>query len=106
MTLTEQRILEIQERITVLKNSRMGITETVMGTQLLEDLDFLVSAIHSYDLKVACLSDTCDDIAKLVNYKPDHNKEFSGDRLVEKIKNLVKDKESSIDHGYDNRRTD
>lgn len=43
-------------------------------------------------LQMDCLQETLDEISAIVGYVPEHSNEFSGDRLVEIIKNIVKEK--------------
>jgi hypothetical protein len=41
-------------------------------------------------LKEQCMEDTLNEICELLDYKPDHNKEFSGDKLIEILKEKLK----------------
>ncbi len=44
---------------------------------------------------IQMIRETLDDVAAAVGYVPDHDKQFSGDRLVEIVRKLVSERDAA-----------
>ena len=76
-----QRLAELEE---VTGEKGHALRWTASGTELAETQDR--EQIRLFGIGAEMVRATLDDVCEIVGYKPDHDKEFSGDRLIEIIK--------------------
>lgn len=91
--MTRQRIYEIAESLNdISKNINADSASPVLKKAYVDTAEMLLQAsiqLKKLSLAEEMMRETLDEIAEFVEYKPDHDKEFSGDKLLEILKNTM-----------------